>query len=179
MLCVSLDGSADQSADEPAKKRGSDLAPVIRVQCAAVTAVMVAIVMVMLRRLMAFHMRRRRWRVTSHIIPWSCVSWSVMRLRGHFCGCFCRVFGWSRNPERMRLLRRCVHRRRSLVLRWRIPFRSGHRRSTESAAHRERHHHLLYCLVHCRVPFVFSARPFSRLQKVRTLQWKFLTKFWN
>jgi len=32
-------------------------------------------------------------------------------------------------------------------------------------------------LVHCRVPFILCASPFSRLHRVRTIRWNFLTKF--
>ena len=110
----------------------------------------------------------------------------------------CRVRNRRVSLRRWRLLCRCLHRRRRLALRRRIPLRSGHRRATrlshssacsrphglrarlrggyESAAHRKRHNHLLYCLVHCRVPFVVRASPFSRLHKDRTIRRKFLTK---
>ena len=188
VLCVSLDGSADQSADEPAKERGSDLAPVLRVERDAVMTVVVAMVVVM-PRLMMLRVRRGRRRVTRDLVPGRgmdrrgmrrrvCPSRSLPRLRRMLCRsrCFCRVRIRRVSLCRRRLLCRCLHRRRSLALRRRVPLRSGQRRAAESAAHRERHHHLLYCLVHCRVPFVIRASPFSRLQKGRTIRRNFLTK---
>ena len=188
-LCVSLDGSADQSADEPAKKRGSDLAPVLRVERSAVMAIMVAVVMVMLR-LMVPCMGRRRWRVMRDLVPgcrthWrgmghrGCPSWSLHSLRRMLgrSRCLSRVRIRRVSLCRWRLLCRCLHRGRSLALRRRVPLRSRHRRAAENAAHRERHQHLLYCLVHCRVPFVVRASPFSRLHRDRTIRRNFLTKF--
>ena len=151
-------------------------------------AIMVAVVMVMLRHMVPC-MGRRRWRVMRDLVPgcrthWhgmghrGCPSRSLRRLR--------RMLGRSRSLCgvrnrrvslcRWRLLCRCLHRRRGLALRRRVPLRSGHRRAAECAAHRKRHHHLLYCLVHCRVPFVVRASPFSRLHKDRTIRRNFLTK---
>ena len=187
-LCVSLDGSPDQSADEPAKERCADLAPVLRVERGAVMAVVVTVIVVMLR-LMVPCMGRRRRCVTRHLVPGCRTHWRGMSHRGcpyqdlrslrSMLGrsrCLCHVCIRRGSLCRCRLLCRCLHRRRSLALRRRVPFRSGHRRATESAAHRERHNHLLYCLVHCRVPFVIRASPFSRLQKDRTIRREFLTK---
>ena len=166
--------------------------------------------MVMLR-LMMLRMGRRRRRVTRNLVPGRRTHRRVLRNRRCPSMCFRRLrrmLGRSRSLCgvrnrrvslcRWRFLRRCLHRRRRLALRRRIPLRSGHRRATrlshssacsrphglrarlrggyESAAHRERHHHLLYCLVHCRVPFVVRASPFSRLQKDRTIRRNFLTK---
>ena len=188
-LCVSLDGSADQSADEPAKERGSDLAPVLRVERGAVMAVVVTVIVVMLR-LMMLRVRRGRRRVTRYLVPWCRAHRRGMSRRVCPSRCFRRLrrmLGRSRSLCgvrnrrvslcRWRLLRRCLHSRRGLALRRRVPLRSGHRRATKSAAHRERHHHLLYCLVHCRVPFVVRASPFSRLHRDRTIRRNFLTKF--
>ena len=187
-LCVSLDGSSDQSADEPSEERGSDLAPVLRVERGAVMAVVVAVIVVM-PRLMMLRMGRRRSRVMRDLVPGCRAHRRGMRHRGCPSRCFRRLrrmLGRSRclchvrirrvSLCRWRLLCRCLHRRRSLALRRRVPLRSGHRRSEECAAHRERHHHLLYCLVHCRVPFVVRASPFSRLHKDRTIRRNFLTK---
>ena len=187
-LCVSLDGSSDQSADEPAEERGSDLAPVLRVERSAVMAVVVAVIVVM-PRLMMLRVRRGRRRVTRDLVPGRWMHRRGMRHRGCPSRCFRRLrrmLGRSRrlcrvrirrvSLGRWRLLCRCLHRRRGLPLRRRVPLRSGHRRATESAAHRERHNHLLYCLVHCRVPFVIRASPFSRLHKDRTILRNFLTK---
>ena len=187
-LCVPLDGSADQSADEPAEERGSDLAPILGVERAAVMAVVVAVIVVM-PRLMMPCVRRRRRRVTRDLVPGGRTYWRGMGRRGcpsRSLRSLRRMLGRSRSLCvvrdrrvslcRRRLLCRCLHRRRSLALRRRVPLRSCHRRATESAAHRERHHHLLYCLVHCRVPFVVRASPFSRLHKDRTIRRKFLTK---
>ena len=144
--------------------------------------------MVMLR-LMMLRMGRRRRRVTRNLVPGRrthrrvlrnrrCPSMCFRRLRRMLgrSGCLCRVRIRRVSLCRWRLLCRCRHRRRSLALRRRVPLRSSHRRATESAAHRERHNHLLYCLVHCRVPFVVRASPFSRLQKDRTIRRNFLTK---
>ena len=151
-------------------------------------AVVVAVI-VLMPRLMMLRVRRGRRRVTRDLVPGRgmhrrgmrrrvCPSRSLRRLR--------RMLGRSRSLCgvrnrrvslcRWRLLCRCLHRRRSLALRRRVPLRSGHRRAAESAAHRERHHNLLYCLVHCRVPFVVRASPFSRLHKDRTIRRNFLTK---
>ena len=187
VLCVSLDGSAEQPADEPAEERGSDLAPVLRVKRGAVMAVVVTVIVVMLR-LMVPCMGRRRWRVMRDLVPgcrthWRgmghrvCPSWCFRRLRRMLgrSRCLCRVRDRRVALCRWRLLRRCLHRRRGLALRRRVPLRSGHRRAAKSAAHRERHNNLLYCLVHCRVPFVVRASPFSRLHKDRTIRRNFLT----
>ena len=151
-------------------------------------AVVVAVI-VLMPRLMMLRVRRGRRRVTRYLVPGRGMHWCGMGHRG--CPSRClhslrRMLGRSRCLSRVRIRRvslcrwrllcRCLHRRRSLALRRRVPLRSCHRRATESAAHRERHHHLLYCLVHCRVPFVVRASPFSRLHKDRTIRRKFLTK---
>ena len=97
--------------------------------------------------------------------------------RPHSRRCRCGVSSRSRGFRRMRPMRGSLHRR------WRIPsgrsasFRSRHSRTAKSSADRESHHQLLYCLVHCRVPFVLCASPFSRLHRVRASRRKFLTKF--
>ena len=188
VLCVSLDGSADQPADEPAEERGTDLAPVLRVKRGAVMAVVVTMVVVMLR-LMMLRMRRGRRRVTRDFVPGRRTHRRVLRNRRcpsmrfrcmrRMLGrsrCLCRVRNRRVSLRCWRLLCRCLHRRRCLALRRRVPLRNGHRRAAESAAHRERHNHLLYCLVHCRIPFVVRARPFSRLHRDRTIRRNFLTK---
>ena len=151
-------------------------------------AVVVAVIVVM-PRLMVLRMRRGRRRVTRDLVPGRgmhrremrrrvCPSRSLRSLRRMLgrSGCLCRVRIGRVSLCRCRLLCRCLHRRRSLALRRWVPLRSGHRRATESAAHRERHNHLLYCLVHCRVPFVIRASPFLRLHKDRTIRRNFLTK---
>ena len=139
--------------------------------------------------------RRRRRRgvaynlVPRHMVPCrGCVTLRRMPRRG---GSLDHVFFRSGRS----------HRSGSFALGRRIASGSRHRRSArlshssacsrphglrarlrggyESAADRERHHHLLYCLVHCRVPFILRASPFSRLHRVRTSRLKFLTKFWR
>lgn len=57
--------------------------------------------------------------------------------------------------------------------------RVRHSRSAKCAADCESHHQLLYGLVHCRVPFVLRASPFSCLHNVRTLRLKILAKSWK
>ena len=151
-------------------------------------AVVVAVIVV-LPRLMMLRVRRGRRRVTRDLVPGRWMHRRGMSRRVCPSRCFRRLRrmpGRSRSLCgvrnrrvslcRWRLLCRCLHRRRSLALRRRVPLRSSHRRATENAAHRERHHHLLYCLVHCRVPFVVRASPFSRLHKDRTIRRNFLTK---
>lgn len=151
--------------------------------------VVVAVIVVM-PRLMVLRMRRGRRRVTRNLVPRRRTHRRVLRNRRCPSMCFRRLrrmLGWSRSLcvvrdrrvslRSWRLLRRCLHRRRSLALRRRVPLRSRHRRAAQSAAHRKRHNNLLYCLVHCRVPFVVRASPFSRLHKDRTIRRKFLTKF--
>ena len=182
-LCVSLDGSTNQPSDEPAKERCPDLAPVLRVERCAVMAVVVML------RLMVPRMGRSRWRVMRDLVPGGrthrrgmgrrgCPSRSLRRLRRMLgrSRSLCRVRIRRVSLCRWRLLCRCLHRRWGPALRRRVPLRSGHRRATECAAHRKRHHNLLYCLVHCRVPFVIRASPFSRLHKDRTIHREFLTK---
>ena len=188
VLCVSSNRCSDQSADEPAEERGSDLAPVLRVERAAVMAVVVAMVVV-IPRLMMLRVRLGRRRVMRDLVPGCRAHWRGMGHRRYPSWCFCRLrrmLGRSRclchvrirrvSLCRWRLLCRCLHRRRGLALRRRVPLRSSHRRTAECAADRKRHHHLLYCLVHCRVPFVIRASPFLCLQKDRTIRRKFLTK---
>ena len=91
--------------------------------------------------------------------------------------CLCRLPCGGGCHSHVRLLRRCVHRCRGIALRRRVSLRGCHRRAAECAADRERNHHLLYCLVHCRVPFIVRASPFSRLHKDRTIPPNFLTRF--
>ena len=149
----------------------------------------VVAVIVVIPRLMMLRVRRGRRRVTRDLLPGRgmhrrgmrrrvCPFRSLRRLRRMLCRSrsLCGVRNRRVTLRLWRLLCRCLHRRRSLALRRRVPLRSSHRRATESAAHRERHNHLLYCLVHCRVPFVVRASPFSRLQKDRTIRRNFLTK---
>ena len=69
VLCVSSNRCSDQSADEPAKERGSDLAPVLRVERGAVMAVVVTVIVVMLRLMMLRIRRRRRRRAVSTFGP--------------------------------------------------------------------------------------------------------------
>ena len=113
-------------------------------------------------------MRGRRG-VVDDLAPWGVVP----------CGC-CMML--RRLPRRGGSLDRVSfrsgrsHRRRSLALGRRIASGCGDCRSAKSAADRESHNHLLYCLVHCRVPFVIRASPFSRLHRDRTIRRNFLTK---
>ena len=156
------DRSADKPSYESAKERSPDFAPVLRVESAVV---------VMLRLVM--HCRRRRSRSVAHNL----MPRFVLRVGGVvLCRLSCRSGGLCR----VRLLRRCFHRRWSLASGWRISLRCSvlapldyplapygslgphcvrrvrHRGSAKCAANRQRNHHLLYCLVHCRVPFVFA-----------------------
>ena len=152
-------------------------------------AVVVAMIVVMPRLMMLRVRRGRRRCVMRNLVPGRRIHRSGMHSRGSPSRCLrslCRMPGRSRSLcgvrnrrvslRRWRLVCRCLHRRRSLALRRRVPLRSGHRRAAESAAHRKRHNNLLYCLVHCRVPFVVCASPFSRLHKDRTIRRNFLTK---
>ncbi len=70
---------------------------------------------------------------------------------------------------------RLVYFRDSIVSGAGVSLGSRHRRRAHDAADRERQHHLLYCLVHCRVPFNFRASPFSRLHNARIFDKNFLT----
>lgn len=156
------DRSADKPSDKSADKRRPDFAPVFSVEGAVV---------VMLRLMMLC--RRRRSRSVAHYsMPWIvlCVSGVV----------HCRLLCMSRSLCRMSFLCRSPHRRRSLASGRRISFRCSvlapldyplaaygslgphcvrrvrHRGSAKCAANRQRNHHLLHCLVHCRVPFVLA-----------------------
>ncbi len=71
---------------------------------------------------------------------------------------------------------RLVYFRDSIVSGVGVSLGRCHRRRAHDAADRERKHHLLYCLVHCRVPFNFRASPFSRLRDGRTIYGKFLAR---
>ena len=156
-----LDGSTDKPADQSAEERCPYLAPVLRVERAVVM-----IVVVMLR-LMVMSGRRRI--VASDLVPLfmprrrSAVRVAV---RGSFCrlmrGCFRRLLrrGWLR---RCRFRSLCLHCRRRFPAFRGIAFRSRHCRTAKCAADRECQHHLLYCLVHCRVPFVVSRKPILAL----------------
>ena len=132
------DRSADKPSDKSADKRRPDFAPVLAVESAVV---------VMLRLIMLCWRRRSR-SVAHYLMPRIvlCVSGVVL----------CRLLCRSRSLCRMSFLRRSLHCRRSLSSGRRISFRCRHRGSAKCAANRQRHHHLLYCLVHCRVPFVFA-----------------------
>lgn len=147
--------SADQASDE----RRSDFAPILRVERAAV---MVVVVML---RLMVMSGRRRI--VMCDLMPRlmlcrrGVVRIAVRRcfrrlMRGCLRDLFCR--------SGLCCLRRlCLHRRWGLALGRLIAFRSRHCRATKCAADRECQHHLLYCLVHRRVPFVVSRKPILAL----------------
>ena len=144
------DRRADKPAYESAKERSPDFAPVLRVESAVV---------MMLRLVMPCRRRGSRG-VTHNLMPRFVLRVGGMVLRRLSCrsGSLCRV----------RLLRRCFHRRWSLSSGWRISLRCRHRSSAKCAAYRQRHHHLLYCLVHCRVPFVFAqahSRAYTELGK--------------
>ena len=138
--------SADQASDE----RRSDFTPVLRVERAAV---MVVVVML---RLMVMSGRRR-------IVMCNLVPRLMLCRRGVVCiavrGCLRDLF---RRSGFCRLRRLCLHRRGCLALGRLIAFRSRHCRATKCAADRECQHHLLYCLVHRRVPFV-SRKPILAL----------------
>ncbi len=156
------DRSADKPSDKSADKRRPNFAPVLSVESA---------VMVMLRLIKPC--RRRRSRSVAHyLMPWIvlCVSGVVL----------CRLLCGSRRLCRISFLCRSPHRRRSLASGRRISSRCSalaplgyplapygslgphcvrrvrHRGSAKCAANRQRNHHLLYCLVHGRVPFVFA-----------------------
>ena len=155
VVCLRLDGSSDQPADKTAEERGTDFAPVLRVE-----GVIVMVVMVLWCMMPCWRRRRRGVAynlVPRHMVP--CRGCVTLRRLPRRCGSLDRVSFRSGSP----------HRRGSLALGRRIASGSRHSRSAERAANRESHHHLLYCLVHCRVPFILRASPFSRLQKVRTL----------
>jgi len=148
-----LDGRADQSANESAEERRSNLAPVLRVERAVVVVVMMLrLVVVMSGRLV----------VVCDLAPRLVLRWSRM-MGVAMCRCLRRLgrgsFGdllcWS---GLRRLGRRSLHRRRCLPAFRRIALGCCHCRAAECAADRESQHHLLYCLVHCRVPFGVSRK---------------------
>ncbi len=156
------DRSADKPSDKSADKRRPNFAPVLSVESA---------VMVMLRLIKPC--RRRRSRSVAHyLMPWIVLCVSGVVLYRLLCG--------SRRLCRISFLCRSPHRRRSLASGRRISSRCSalaplgyplapygslgphcvrrvrHRGSAKCAANRQRNHHLLYCLVHGRVPFVFA-----------------------
>ena len=180
MVPTAFANETEETADQTAEERGADPAPVLSMEGGAV------VVRVVLRLVMRRGRRRGR---TGDLVPGRRTRGSSMS----HCGCPSGRFRRMRRlpdrsrrldllPDRrgslrrLRLLHRRLHRRRRLPLGQRASFRCSHRRSAKSAADRERHHHLLYCLVHCRVPFVFRASPFSRLHRDRRLRPNFLTK---
>lgn len=157
--------SADQPTNKTAEERGADFAPILRVERVVVAMVMA---MVVLRRVMPLRRRRRRSPVDDFAlrrVP--CGSNMVFRRLPRRGGSLDRASFWRRRS----------HRRGCFAAVWMVAFWRGDYRSAKYAAYCESHHQLLYCLVHCRVPFVFRASPFSRLHRVRTSRQKFLTKF--
>lgn len=139
--------SADQASDE----RRSDFAPVLRVERAAVMVVAVML------QLMVMSGRRR-------IVMCDLMPRFMLCRRGVVCfavrGSLCHQF---RRSGLCRLGCLCLHRRRRFPAFRRIAFRSRHCRAAKCAADRESQHHLLYCLVHRRVPFVVSRKPILAL----------------
>ena len=139
--------SADQASDE----RRSDFAPILRVERAAVMAVVVMI------RIMVMSGRRR-------IVMCDLMPRLMLCRHGVVCiavrGRLCHLF---RRSGLCCLRRLCLHRRGGLALGRLIAFRSRHCRAAKCAADRKCQHHLLYCLVHRRVPFVVSRKPILAL----------------
>lgn len=140
-----------ESANQASDKRRSDFAPVLRVERAAV---MVVVVML---RLMVMCGRRR-------IVMCDLMPRLMLRRRGVVCiavrGSLCYLF---RRSGLCRLGSLCLHRRWCFPAFRRIAFRSRHCRAAKCAADRKCQHHLLYCLVHRRVPFVVSRKPILAL----------------
>ena len=148
-----------ESANQPSDERRSDFAPVLRVERAAV---MVVVVML---RLMVMSGRRRI--VMCDLMPRLMLCRrGVIRIAVRVCfrrlmrGCLRDLFCRS---GLCCLRRLCLHRRRRFPAFRRIAFRSRHCRAAKCAADRESQHHLLYCLVHRRVPFVVSRKPILAL----------------
>lgn len=153
-------GRPDQSANESAEDGRSDPASVIPMA----RRIFVAAAMF---RLVAYSGRRRRGRlmVDDHM-PGSLMCRSRANLYNRSRRCFRLVLGWSMFFCRMDIPGRRFHRRRRLSSVRSIPFRSGEGRSAKRSAKRERQHHFLHRVVHCRVPFVVRASPFSRSHQV-------------
>ena len=144
------DGCADKPAKQSAEERRSDFAPAVRAERAVVA--IVAVVVTVLRLMVARW--RRRGRAAHHLVPWRVAHRSGMRFRWPSCRCLCHVLGRCRSLGDASLLHRRFHCRGRPALRRRIAFRSRECRAAKRSAHGESQHHLLYCLVHCRVPFV-------------------------
>ena len=161
IICLWLDRSADQTAYKTAEERRSDFAPVLRVE-------RVIVVVMVLRGVMPCRRRRRRGvaynLVPRHMVPCGCCMLCIAA-NGSLCdlmrGCGFRLCSLGCF---------CPHRSRRFAAFGCVVLRSGHCRAAKCAADRESHHQFLYCLVHCRVPFNFSASLFSRLHWVRTVQ---------
>ena len=139
--------SANQATDE----RRPDFTPVLRVESAAVM-----VVVVMLRLMVTSGWW---WIVVGNLMPRLMLrrrGVAYVAVRVSLCHLFHR--------SGLCCLRRLrLHRRGCLALGRLIAFRSRHCRSAKCAADRERQHHLLYYLVHCRVPFVASRKPILAL----------------
>jgi len=136
---------ADQAADETADQAAAHITPAV-----AVTRHIVVVAVV---RIMP---RRRRGRVMRDLVP------RLVAL--HRSG----VVVASRRLGHLRCLGvpfRCLrfHGSRGLSALRRIALGSCNRRSAESSANCQCQHHLLDCLVHCRVPFFALRKPILAL----------------
>ena len=159
-----LDGSADKPANQSAEERCPYLAPVLRVERA-----IAVVVMAMLRLVMPHVTGRRRRVAVGDLVP-RLMFCRCCAVRVTVRGSFRRLMHWCfRHLPRRGWLRRCgfrslcLHYRRRFSTFRRIAFRSRHCSAAKCAADRECQHHLLYCLVHCRVPFVVSRKPILAL----------------
>ena len=141
---------ADQAADETTDQAGAHIAQVV--------AVTRRIVVVMVMRVVP---RGRRGRMMRDLVPRlvvlhrSSVVFASRRL-GHL-----RCLGGRFRCLCLRSLR--FHGGRGLSALRRIALGSCNRRSAENSANCHSQHHLLDCLVHCRVPFFALRKPILAL----------------
>ena len=139
---------ADQATDEATNQTAAYIAPAVAVTRNVVVAMGVVVRIV--------PMGRGRGRVMHDRVPRlvalhrSGVVFANWRL-GHL-----RCLGVP-----FRCLR--FHGSRGLSALWRIAFGSCNRRSAENSANCQCQHHLLDCLVHCRVPFFVLRKPILAL----------------
>lgn len=136
---------ADQAANETADQAAAHIAPAVAVTRRVVVVMVVRVVP-----------RRRRGCVMRDLVPRLVVP--------HRSGV---VFA-SRRLGHLRCLGvpfRCLrfHGSRGLSALWRIALGSCNRCSAESSANCQCQHHLLDCLVHCRVPFFALRKPILAL----------------